>query len=211
MAIHEREIGMKIVALASGGVDSSLMMFLLKKEGHGIFPLFIDYGQLAREKEWISCQNLSHFLELEPFRMDISGFGKSIPSGITDSELDIEKNAFLPTRNLLFLTLGAAYARVKSANVIAIGILSNPIFPDQTLDFIRAAQNSISTALGTNTIIMAPLISLDKRDTLRLARKYGLPLDLTSSCHSSSKEPCGRCISCKERLAAEVYLSNEKS
>jgi len=202
---------MKIVVLASGGVDSSLMMLLLKKDGHKILPLFIDYGQLAREKEWVSCQDLCHFLGLEPFRMDISGFGKSIPSGITDSGLNIEKNAFLPTRNLLFLTLGAAYAHVKSANVIAIGILSNPIFPDQTTDFIRAAQNSISTALGTNTIILAPLISLDKRDTLKLARKYGLPLDLTSSCHSSSKEPCGHCVSCKERLAAEAYLSNEKS
>jgi 7-cyano-7-deazaguanine synthase len=211
MAVHEKEIGMKIVVLASGGVDSSLMMFLLKKEGHEIFPLFIDYGQLAREKEWVSCQNLCHFLELEPFRIDISGFGKSIPSGITDSELDIEKNAFLPTRNLLFLTLGAAYGHVKSANVIAIGILANPIFPDQTPDFVQAAQNSISKALGANTIIMTPLISLDKRDTLRLARKYGLPLDLTSSCHSSSKEPCGHCISCKERLAAEAYLSNKKS
>lgn len=200
---------MKIVVLASGGIDSSLMLFLLKKEGHETFPLFIDYGQLAREKEWLSCQNVCHFLGLEPFRMDISGFGKSIPSGITDSRLDIEKDAFLPTRNLLFLTLAAAYGYVRSANTVAIGILSNPIFPDQTYEFVQAAQNTIGAALGTDTIIMAPLMSLDKRDTIRLARKYGVPLHLTSSCHSSSKEPCGRCISCKERSSAEACLSNE--
>jgi len=201
---------MKIVPLTSGGVDSSVMMLLLKKEDYELFPLFIDYGQLAREKEWMACQNVCRFLGLEPCRMDISGFGKSIPSGITNSNLDIEKNAFLPTRNLLFLTLGAAYGYAKSANVVAIGLLSNPIFPDQTISFVQTAQKSISMSLGTNTVILAPLISLDKRDTLRLARKYGLPLNLTSSCHSGSEKPCGRCISCKERIAAEKCLANEK-
>lgn len=201
---------MKIVPLASGGVDSSVMMLLLKKEGHELFPLFIDYGQLAREKEWRACQSICHFLGLQPYRMDISGFGKSIPSGITDSNLDIEKNAFLPTRNLLFLTLAAAYGHVKSVNVVAIGLLSNPIFPDQTISFVQTAQKSLSMSLGANIVILAPLISLDKRDTLRLARKYGLPLDLTSSCHSGTAQPCGRCISCKERIAAEKCLANEK-
>ena len=202
---------MKIVPLASGGVDSSVVMLLLKKEGHELFPLFIDYGQLAREKEWMACQNICRFLGLEPYRMDISGFGKSIPSGITSGELDIEKDAFLPTRNLLFLTLGAAYGYTKSVNVVAIGLLSNPIFPDQTISFVQIVQKSISMSLGANIVILAPLISLDKRDTLRLARKYGLPLNLTFSCHSGSEKPCGRCVSCKERIAAERCLADEKS
>jgi len=201
---------MKIVPLTSGGVDSFVMMLLLKKEGHELFPLFIDYGQLAREKEWMACQNVCRFLGLEPYRIDISGFGKSIPSGITNNELDVEKNAFLPTRNLLFLVLGAAYGYTKSANIVAIGLLSNPIFPDQTRDFIQAAQKSITMSLGTNTVVLAPLTSLDKRDTLRLARKYGLPLNLTSSCHLGGEKPCGRCISCKERIAAEKSLEDEK-
>jgi len=201
---------MRIVVLASGGVDSSVMMLLLKKENHELFPLFIDYGQLSKEKEWMACQNICRYLGLEPHRMDISGFGESIPSGITNNKFDIEKDAFLPTRNLLFLTLGAAYGYAKSANVIAIGLLSNPIFPDQTVEFVQAAQRSISISLGVNIRILAPLISLDKLDTLRLARKYGLPLDLSYSCHSGNEEPCGRCISCKEHMAAEKYLTDRE-
>jgi 7-cyano-7-deazaguanine synthase len=202
---------MRIVALASGGVDSSVMMLLLKKEGHELFPLFIDYGQLAREKEWIACQNICRYLGLEPHRMDISGFGKSVASGITNSKFDIEKDAFLPTRNLLFLTLGAAYGFARSANVIAIGLLSNPIFPDQTVGFIQAAERTISISLGVDIKILAPSISLDKFDTLRLARKYGLPLHLTYSCHLGDEEPCGRCISCKELIAAQKQLPQEQS
>jgi len=182
-------------------------MMLLKNKGHLLFPLFIDYGQLAAEAEWESCKKICHFLELEPERLDISGFGELIPSGLTDCSLDVEEEAFVPTRNLLFLTLGAAYSYVKSAHVVAIGLLSNPIFPDQTRESIQEAQKAISMALGVNISILAPLISLNKYDTLMLARKYELPLEFTYSCHTGNQEPCGHCISCRERIAAEKGLS----
>lgn len=198
---------MRVVVLSSGGVDSSVVMMLLKSKGHLLFPLFVDYGQLAAEAEWESCKRICNFLKLEPERLDISGFGESIPSGLTDSSLDVEEEAFVPTRNLLFLTLGAAHGYVKSAHVVAIGLLSNPIFPDQTEEFVQEAQKAISKALGLNVSILAPLISLNKYDTLMLARKYGLPLEFTYSCHSGNQEPCGRCISCRERIAAEKGLS----
>lgn len=197
---------MKVVVLASGGVDSSVTLFLLKKDGHEVLPLFVDYGQLAGEKEWSSCRAICTFLGLVPTRVDISGFGKSIPSGITNDKLDIEKHAFLPTRNLLFLTVGAAYAYTCFASAVAIGILANPIFPDQTVDFVQTAEKTIKTALGSDIGVLAPLISLDKRDTLNLAIKYKLPLDLMSYCHSRTEKRCGVCISCRERIAAEKSM-----
>jgi len=200
----------KVVVLASGGVDSSVTMFLLKKGNHEVLPLFVDYGQLAGEKEWTSCRAICDFLGLVPTRVDISGFGRSIPSGITDDKLDIEKQAFLPTRNLLFLTVGSAYAYTHFAPAVAIGILANPIFPDQTVDFIQTAEKTIRTALGSDIQVLAPLISLDKRDTLNLAIKYKLPLDLMSNCHSRNEKRCGVCISCRERIAAEKSMVGKK-
>lgn len=199
---------MRVVALSSGGIDSSVMMQLLKKRDCQLFPLFIDYGQLAAGAEWEACRKICQYLDLEPDRMNISGFGKLIPSGITSRDLDIESEAFLPTRNLLFLTLGAAYGFTKSAYVVAIGLLSNPIFPDQTKEFVRESQKTISKALDIDISVLSPLISLNKFDTLMLARKYGLPLEHTYSCHLGTKNPCGHCISCKERIAAEKGLSS---
>jgi 7-cyano-7-deazaguanine synthase len=183
------------------------MMQLLKEKGFKIFPLFVDYGQLAANAEWEACQRICQYLDLKPERMDVRGFGHLVRSGLTDRNLDIEKEAFLPTRNLMFLTLGAAYGYAKSAHVIAIGLLSNPIFPDQTPEFVKEAQKTISKALGIDVTILAPLISLDKYDTLRLASKHGLPIEYTYSCHSGNKERCGQCISCKERIAAERGLT----
>lgn len=197
---------MKIVVLASGGIDSSLMMYMFKREGHEVFPLHINYGQLAEEKEWNALVKICDFLSLNPFRMDIPGFGR-LPSGLTNPSLDIHKDAFLPTRNLTFITLGSAYAYSKSCNVVAIGLLANPIFPDQTKEFIERAKLSISTALGKNIEILTPLIDLDKRDVLRMAQKYGLP-NVTYYCHSGKDAPCGKCISCEERIAAEQYLKS---
>lgn len=202
---------MRVVALSSGGIDSSVMMQLLKKKNCEIFPLFIDYGQLAADAELKACQKICHYLDLRLDRIDVSGFGNSIPSGITNRNLDVEKEAFLPARNLLLLTLGAAYGYSKSAYVIAIGLLLNPIFPDQTREFVQEAQNTTSKALGVDISILVPLISLNKTDVLQLARKYELPLDYTYSCHSGNEEPCGRCISCKDRIAAEKGLSSQKS
>jgi len=200
-------ITLKIVVMASGGLDSSLLMLMLKKEGHDLFPVHVDYGHLAEDREWFACQNVCRYLAVkEPVRIDLSGI-RLIPSGLTNSALDIEKDAFLPTRNLLFIVIGAAYAYTVSSQTVAAGILANPIFPDQTPEFVKAAETCISVALGRRISVLTPFISLDKRDILRLAQKHGLPLDITYFCHMGKAKPCGVCISCKERIAAENSLS----
>jgi 7-cyano-7-deazaguanine synthase len=196
---------MRVVALSSGGVDSSIMMLLLKREGFQVFPLHINYGQRAEREEWPAHKRVCKFLGLIPERINLQGFNK-IPSALTREDMDIVRDAFLPTRNLLFATVGAAFAFGRSIEVVAIGLLSNPIFPDQTPTFVQSAAKCIKEALGNSFQLLAPLIGLDKTDTLSLARKHGLPLNLTYHCHAGGKQDCGRCISCKERLAAESSI-----
>jgi len=196
---------MKIVVLTSGGIDSALLLELFKNENHEVFPLHIDYNQLAGKKEWNACKDVCDYFGLSPFRMEIPGFGK-LPSGLTNSNLDIFEQAFLPTRNLIFITLGSAYAYSLGADAVAIGLLAGPIFPDQTKKFIEKAQDSISESLGKTIKILAPFIDLDKRDILRLAEEKKIP-QITYYCHSGTEIPCGKCVSCRERKAAESEQS----
>jgi len=199
------------VVLSSGGVDSSVTMLLLKREGYEVFPLHIDYGHLAKDHEWASCQKVSAYLGVnKPVKITIGGLD-ILPSSLVKKGLDIEKDAFLPTRNLLFVVLGSAYAFSIDSSVVALGILANPIFPDQKLEFFRAAEACVVKALGRPTKILTPLIDLDKRETLKLSRKHGLPFEITYYCHAGTDIPCGRCISCKERIAAERYLVEESA
>lgn len=106
---------MSLVTLVSGGLDSTLMSVLAKEEGVTPFPLFVDYGQLCNEHEWEACVYVHKRFELpSPTRMDLAGFGKTIPSGLTNRTLRVNEDAFLPGRNLLFLLAGCSYAYSKN-------------------------------------------------------------------------------------------------
>lgn len=192
---------MGIVALVSGGIDSAVMCKIIEKQGEKIFPLFVDYGQIAAKKEWSACEQL--FAECKfppPIKADLSGYGKLIPSGLTDINKDISKNAFLPGRNMLFLLIGAAYALSFDERTIAIGLLSEKthLFPDQTQEFIVNTNFALNSALGADITIVTPLINFFKFDTIKMARHYNIPLDKTYSCHSGLDKYCGKCISCRE-------------
>lgn len=190
---------MSIVTLVSGGIDSTLMSLMAHEEGIVINPLFVDYGQLSSNREWNACEQLHERYGLPLVkRMDVSGFGKIVPSGITDPTMRINEDAFLPGRNLLLLLCGAAYAYSVQADGVVIGLL-NPedcLFPDQTLDFLRKTEDMIETAMKKRIAVLAPLIEFTKADILSLATARGL--QDTYSCHAGGNEPCGKCVACIE-------------
>ncbi len=190
---------MGIVTLVSGGYDSTLMSLMAKEEGVQLFPLFVDYGQLGAAKEWEACKRLHEKYDLPSVtRMDLSGFGRTISSGITDPRLRINEDAFLPGRNLLFVLAGAAHAFKVQANGVAIGLLdpAQHLFPDQTREFAEACEKMIETAMGRRIQVLTPLIEFSKNDVLAMAQIRGI--SGTYSCHAGCDMPCGICVACVE-------------
>ena len=55
---------MSIVTLVSGGLDSTLVAKLAQEEGLRQYPLFIDFGQRARERELAACRRAMADLDL---------------------------------------------------------------------------------------------------------------------------------------------------
>jgi 7-cyano-7-deazaguanine synthase len=163
------------------------------------FPLFIDYGQRARDREYSACRKSMQRLKLrEPAIAELAGFGRLIKSGLTDTSLDIVEDAFTPGRNMLFLLVGAAFAYKNEADAISIGLLNEgtSLFPDQTSVFLKNAEAMISLCMGRPLKVLAPLSQFFKRDVVRLAKEKGL--DGTYSCHLGELTPCGKCIACRE-------------
>ena len=195
---------MGIVPLVSGGFDSTLMSLMAQEEGVPLFPLFVDYGQLGASKEWAACQRLHEQFGLPKVtRMDLSGFGKTIPSGLTDPSLRINEDAFLPGRNLLFAVAGAAHAFTHGADSIALGLLdpANHLFPDQTKRFVEKCEKMIEIALGKRIAVLTPLIEFSKSDVLIMARARGV--QDAYSCHAGGDTCCGVCVACVEIADAE--------
>jgi len=187
------------VVLLSGGLDSCLMSVLNKECGVEQKPLFINYGQLNFEKEYgAAIEHTRKFNLSKPVLIDISGFGKVITSGLTDSNKNIVDEAFLPGRNMLFLLIGSSYALQNGCSSVSIGLLKEEtaIFPDQTDDFILLAEYAISKALDKKIKVVTPLRDFYKGDVIALAREKGI-YD-SYSCHAGGDIPCGECISCVE-------------
>ena len=190
---------MSIVQLASGGLDSTLSAVLAIEQGIEIHPLFIDYGQIAKDKELEACRvNYKYYGLPEPKVVDVKGFGDLYPSGLTNSDVDIFEDAFLPGRNMLFLLMGATHACNICSTSISIGLLSEELslFPDQTKEFLDKAESIISLMTGRNIQILSPLIEFTKQDVVALAKEKGIIG--TYSCHAGGDTPCGECIACKE-------------
>ncbi|OGA55004.1 MAG: ExsB family transcriptional regulator [Betaproteobacteria bacterium RIFCSPLOWO2_12_FULL_67_28] len=194
---------MSLVNLVSGGLDSTLVGVLAKEEDIAAFPLFIDYGQRAATNEWGACRVVHKKLGLAaPTRMDLSGFGQVIRSGLTCDEKDLKDEAFTPGRNLMFLVMGAAYAHQVGADAVATGLLSErfSLFPDQRAEFVASAERAIVQALGRPFRVLTPLFEFSKADVVKLAAEKGI--SGTYSCHAGTELPCGRCVSCLEFIGA---------
>lgn len=190
---------MSVVALVSGGLDSTLVAYLAKEEGIQQHPLFVDYGQISKDRELAACRRAMSSLGLDgPTVADLSGFGQLIRSGLTDPSMAIVDDAFTPGRNMLFLLVGAAHAYKVGANAVSVGLLheDTALFPDQTSAFLTQAEAMLSACMGRGIRILAPLASFHKVDVVRLAKEKGI--DGTYSCHAGGQEPCGVCIACRE-------------
>lgn len=190
---------MSFVNLVSGGLDSTLIGVMARESDIDHYPLFIDYGQRAASKEWETCKAVHKTLGLPvPTRMDLSGFGRVIASGLTSEQLHVKDDAFTPGRNLMFLLMGGAYAYQLGASAVAIGLLAEKfsLFPDQKPPFLAQAESSIAAAMGRQIKVLTPLIEFGKADVVRLAQAKGVAG--TYSCHIGNSEPCGQCIACLE-------------
>ena len=188
-----------VVCLASGGLDSTVCLHLLRERGLNALPVFINYGQQNLSREWgalVSACESGRFAK--PIEFEIPSFGKVIRSGLTDATLRINEDAFTPNRNLLFVVLGASLAYTKAIPNIALGLLAEEttIFPDQSERFLSSAEQVLQESLGTRIKIHTPLRDMTKQDVVKIARlRY---ITGSYSCHAGTELPCGKCIACLE-------------
>lgn len=201
----------RCIVLLSGGLDSTTVLALAKRDFH-IFALSFDYGQ-RHKFELDAAKVIAKKNAVENFQtitIDLKQFGKS---ALTD-DIAVPKNqeigddipiTYVPVRNTIFLSYALAYAEVNNIYDIFIGVnaLDYSGYPDCRPEYIGAFEKMAN--LGTKfsqgskkITIHTPLINMTKSEIILKGHQLGVSYKDTHSCYDPSNEglACGECDAC---------------
>jgi len=218
----------KAIILFSGGLDSTILLWLARSEGYELHALSFDYGQ-RHKKELKSAKKIAKLIGVKSHKIINLKLDKWGGSSLTDKKMPLPTsaqnvrnitaplemkrsipNTYVPARNIVFLSVAASYAEAIGAQDIFIGVseVDYSGYNDCRREFIEAMQNAINkgTVCGAENnqhiTIRTPFINMTKTEEILLAVKLGVPLERTWSCYKGSKKPCGVCDSCILRANA---------
>jgi len=205
----------KTVILVSGGIDSTTLTYYLKDKGHDLYPICFYYGQ-KHNKEILIAEQIFYTLNL-PFKLvDIKKVGRLLKSSLTDKDGKIPKGKYdkkvmkstvVPNRNMILLSIAAGYGKSIGATKLAFAAHGGDhfIYPDCRPGFVHALQMAFSASFGyekPRLELIAPFITFDKTDIVRIGHMLKVPFKSTWSCYEGNQKHCGRCGTCYERAEA---------
>jgi 7-cyano-7-deazaguanine synthase len=174
----------KIAILASGGIDSTACIHFYLQNKTNPTAFFIDYNQPSRLKEWNAIKGISEYYKIPLKKYKWSGSDKK------GAGLIIGRNAFF---------LSSVLMEIKyKFDVVALGIHCGTDYVDCTPEFVREMQNIYDIYTGGVINISAPFICWNKADIWKYCLEYKIPIEKTYSCELGLKQPCGKCLSCKD-------------
>lgn len=200
-----------IGVLASGGLDSSILLGWLLERGWQVQPFYVrtDVVWAAAEQRAlegflaaIHHKSLQPLVVLDMPLADLYGLHWSITGKEPPNEATPDEAVYLPGRNPLLLVKPALWCLMHGVERLALATLAANPFADATARFCRQFAASLCAAAGGQLRLFRPFARLDKRQVMLLGRR--LPLELTCSCLVPSAEGvhCGQCNKCAERKAA---------
>lgn len=214
------------LVLSGGGLDTAIAAWDNQHtySGEPVVLLNFDYGQKAREKEWLATRELARAMnnvldaDTLPVRLPLD-FYRSVSmqdaSALTGSKA-IESNPqggqaheWTPVRNTVLMSLALAYAESTGMARIVTGINleAAAAYPDNEMEWLNRWRALVPYAVGDSVGIEleAPLVGLSKTDVVRLGSKLGFPWRcLTWSCYNGMERQCGECSSCRTRRYAFI-------
>jgi len=207
------------VVLLSGGLDSTTVLAIARRDGYEVNALSFSYGQ-RHDREIDAARRIANNYGVarhEVVTIDLRVFGGSaltsdiaVPKGRDVSDATDVPITYVPARNTIFLSYALAFAEVTHARDIFIGVnaVDYSGYPDCRPEYIHAFERmaNLATRAGTegNTItIRTPLIDLTKAQIIALGMSLGVDYSMTTSCYdpSGTGEACGQCDACQLRLA----------
>lgn len=212
----------KAVVIVSGGVDSTTVMSMMKKEGYEIYALTFNY----RQRNLFEIENVKRVvadydvIEHKIIEIDLRAFGGS---ALTDDAIEVPAYerasdvgetipvTYVPARNTIFLSYALGYAEVVGANDIFLGVHATDYsnYPDCRPEYLASFEAMANLATGaavtgSKMTIHAPLIDKTKSEIVAIGLANNIDYSKTISCYGPNAlgESCGKCLACLVRLDA---------
>lgn len=210
------------VAIVSGGLDSTTLVYHLRDAGFNPHCLSFNYGQ-RHYKELDYAWHTAERLSLQHNEIDLTSvtslisrsaltYGKEVPDGHYAE--DNMKATVVPNRNMIMLAIATGVTVSNEYKFVAAGMHAGDhfIYPDCRSEFIVQLSYAIvagnegfhnfETVDGQPRPLLTPFINWTKADIAARALQLNVPLHRTWSCYKGGDSHCGRCGTCVERLEA---------
>lgn len=208
------------VVLLSGGLDSTTVLAVARREGYTPYAMTFRYGQrhsveIDAARRVAAAMGVAEHVVVD---IDLRTWGGSALTADVDVPKDRDVDApsddipvtYVPARNTIFLSFALAWAEVLGADAIFIGVnaLDYSGYPDCRPEYIAAfeAMANLATRAGVEgtqrLTIHAPLQQLTKAQIVALGTELGVDFSVTTSCYDPAPDgaACGHCDACQLRL-----------
>jgi 7-cyano-7-deazaguanine synthase len=202
--------GATIGVLASGGLDSAILVSHLVDQGERAQPFYVDSGlhwqraELAGLKRYLAATagaRLAPLVVLQLPLEDLYAGHWSLRGDRTPDASTPDEAVYLPGRNLLLAIKPALWCQMHGIGRLALGVLASNPFDDASDAFFSSLENVLARLGQPPLKIVRPFGKLHKREVMQQGRNY--PLELTFSCIAPVGDlHCGRCNKCAERKKA---------
>lgn len=201
--------GARAVVLLSGGIDSTVTLYLSKKRKYQPCALIFNYSQKHKKETLYAVKNAKKLgIPYHIITIALPWGG----SALTDRGIAVPLNqrrrgvpsTYVPARNIIFLSFAFSFAETIKAKKIFIGAHTQDYsgYPDCRPEFLRSFENSVHLGMKNKSIaISAPLIDKRKSEIISLGLSLGVDFSETWSCYNGWTIPCGGCDSCRFRLS----------
>ena len=199
-----------VAVLASGGLDSAVLVAELLRQGRSVHPIYLRFGltwerteeaHLRRFLDTLTSPAPEALVVLHAPIASVYGTHWSVSGDAVPDEQSADEAVYLPGRNLLLLAQPSVWCALHGVHTVALGTLKGNPFPDSSREFLNDFGALVQQGLGHALEIVTPFAELTKADVLELGRD--LSLQHTFSCiDPRAGLACGHCNKCAERRLA---------
>lgn len=201
----------------SGGLDSAVLCGRYINRNYKVTAVNFQYGSKHNPLELSSFLKLVNHYNLQAVEINLPFFAH-FKSNLLEGQGEIPfghyqsssmKQTVVPARNLIFISILAGLAESLNIDKIALAVHAGDhfIYPDCRPLFIHEVMGTVLAATDSKVEVEAPFLYLNKAEIVHIGSRLNVPFELTRTCYTKNKKPCGKCGACVERAEAFKYLN----